>query len=136
VTWIRRVLVAGGVLALAYAVFGAVMSPDLRLNYLRFLALALIGHELILAPLAIGVGVLVGRLVPVQARAIVQAALFATAVLTVIALPALVGAGRSRDLPSALPRDYPRGLLILLALVWVCALAALVVRQVRSRRSA
>jgi hypothetical protein len=137
--WIRAALIGTGCLALLYALSGAVSSRDMRLAYLRFLSLVPVVHELILIPLAIGVGVLVVRFVPVTIRAVVQAALIVSAAITVIALPAVLGYGRTPDLPSALPRDYTRGLLILLAAIWIAAAATLtlnaVSRALRTRQS-
>jgi hypothetical protein len=81
-------------------------------------------------PLAIGAGVLVARFAPVAIRSVIQAALFLSATLIVIALPGALGYGRTPDLPSALPRDYTRGLLILLAAVWIGAAAVLTLNAV------
>lgn len=128
--WIRVALVSAGCLALLYALSGAVQSRDTRFAYLRFLSLVPVGHELILVPLAIGVGVLIGRFVPVTIRAVVQAALFVSVAIFVVALPGVTGKGRTPDLPSALPRDYTRGMLILLAAVWIAAAAILTLKRV------
>ena len=128
--WIRLALIGAGCLALLYALQGAVSSRDMRFAYIRFLSLVPIGHELILVPLAIAVGVLIGRFVPVTIRAVVQAALFISAAIVVVALPGVLGHGRSPDLPSALPRDYTRGMLILLAAVWISAAAILTLNAV------
>jgi hypothetical protein len=84
-------------------------------------------------PAAIGVGVLVARVAPAWARGPVHAALYASAVLTFVALPFLIGAGRRQDDPSALPLHYGRGLLVLLAAVWVVAAITAAYRW--SRRS-
>lgn len=131
ITWTRRALIALGSSALVYAALGIIASPDTRFAYFRFLALVLIGHELILMPLAIGIGVLIGRFTGVTVRPVIQAAIFATAVITVVSLPALTGRGRSPDLPSALSRDYLRGWLIFLALIWIAALAVIIARRIR-----
>lgn len=127
--WTRRSLVAVGCLCLAYALSGAIGSRDMRLPYVRFLVAVPIGHELILMPIALATGVLIGRFVPVAARPVIQAALFISAVITIVALPGVLGYGKTADLPSALPRDYPLGLIIVLALVWIVALALLLVKR-------
>jgi hypothetical protein len=136
VTWTRRALIGAGVLALAYAASGILGSRDTRFAYGRFLVLVWVGHDLLVLPLALAVGVVIGQFVPVGARAIVQAAIFASAVLTVVALPAVLGYGRAPDLPSALPRNYGRGLLIVLGLIWLAAGAALTIQTIRRRRHA
>jgi hypothetical protein len=142
--WIRLALIGIGSLALLYAVSGALSSRDMRFAYVRFLSLVPVGHELILVPLAIGVGILVARLVPatiraVRVRAVIQAAMFLSATIVAVALPGVLGYGRTPDLPSALTRDYTRGLLILLAAVWIGAAATLTLnafhRSFRKRRS-
>lgn len=133
--WIRWALAVAGSLALLYAVTGALASRDMRLAYLRFLFLVLVGHELVLVPLAVGVGVLMGRFVPSPARAVLQAGLFLSAAVVVVGLPGVLGLGRSPDLPSALPRDYARGMLVLLAVIWIGVGARLTVDAVRTRRS-
>ena len=132
--WTRRSLVALGLIALVYAGIGVLREEDNLFTYTRFLVLSLIGHELVLMSVFIGVGGLVARLVPPGARSIVQAALIASAAVMIVALPAVTGHGRSSDLPSALPRDYPRGLLIVLGCVWAAALAALLIRALLARR--
>lgn len=135
--WIRVALIGAGSLALLYALQGAVSSRDMRFAYVRFLSVVLIGHELILLPLAIGVGVLIGRFAPVTIRAVVQATLFISAAIVVVGLPGVLGHDRTPDLPSALPRDYTRGMLILLAAIWISAAAALTLNAVhRPFRSA
>ncbi|GIH05223.1 hypothetical protein Rhe02_32900 [Rhizocola hellebori] len=133
-TWTRRGLVALGLIALLYAGVGVLTEEDNLFNYIRFLILSLVGHELVLMPIFIGVGVLVVKLVPRTARPIVQAALLTTAAVVIIALPAVTGHGRSSDLPSALPRDYPRGLLIVVGCIWATAMAVLLIRAIRRGR--
>ena len=130
----RVVLIAAGGAALAYAISGIIMSQDTRLAYLRFLTLAPIGHELVLMPLAIVVGVLIGRFVATTVRPVVQAAIFVSATITALAIPGVLGYGRSADLPSALPRDYLRGLAIILALVWGTAAVVEILRRISAER--
>jgi hypothetical protein len=133
---VRLVLISAGGAALAYAVLGVVMSHDTRLAYLRFVTLAPVGHELVLMPLALALGVLIGRFIPTTARPVVQAAIFISAVITAVALPGALGYGRSADLPSALPRDYLSGLAIILALIWGAAAAIILVRWRRGKAQA
>jgi hypothetical protein len=54
--------------------------------------------------------------------------------VVIVALPALIGAGRSADLPSALPRNYVQGLAIALGSIWAVALVLVVARTVRRRK--
>jgi hypothetical protein len=51
----------------------------------------------------------------------------------VVALPLVLGLGRSADNASLLPRPYGRGLLLILALVWSAAAVRVAVRAWRRR---
>jgi hypothetical protein len=124
VTAVRWVLAVAGLAAMGYAVFGATTDGEVNLvGVLGFLAAVLIGHDLVLLPLAIGAGFLISRHVPLWLRPWVQSGLFATAAVSVIAIPLLVGAGRIADNPSRLPLNYWRGLGIVLAVIWLGVLA-------------
>ena len=59
----------------------------------------------------------------------IQAALLLSAAV-VVARPGVLGYGRTPDLPSALTRDYTRGMLILLAAIWIAAAAILTLNAV------
>lgn len=134
--WSRVALGAAGVLALGYAVIGALTDPRLDLTgWAVFLGATLVVHDGLVLPVALAVGALCVRLLPPPARGPVITALLASATLTAVALPALVGRGRSADDPSLLPRDYPLGLGALLAVVWLGA-AVVVVRRMRRDRPA
>jgi hypothetical protein len=119
-----------GVTAMGYAVAGAATDPDiLPVRHIRFLVVVLALDDGLLLPAFLVIGALVHRFVPAGARAIVQAALVATASLTLVALPLVLGYGRSPDNPSALPRDYPVGLAVVLGAVWLAAAAYLAARS-------
>lgn len=134
-TWIRRLLVAAGVLAAAYGIIGVLTDPSISLpNYARYTITVLFGHDLLVLPLAIIVGAVLTRWLPAWARPVVQGALFVTAMLTVVALPLVLGHGRRPDDPSALPRDYLRGYAICLAAIWLATAVVLVVRALRCHR--
>lgn len=127
------IALGGGVMAVA--VTGALLDDDTRpVGHLLFLAGVIVAHDAVLLPLAIGVGVLIGRYVPVGSRTAVRVAAFVTATLLVVAVPLVLGDGRPADLPSALPRNYGRGLVILLVLIWTTALVVPVLRRAARRR--
>ncbi len=88
---------------------------------LAFMVTGIVAHDLLLMPVALGIGALIMRFVPGWARSSAQAALFASAVVTVVSLPLLIGGGRTPDNPSRQPLDYPRGLLLTIGAIWLVA---------------
>ena len=97
----------------------------------------LIGHDLIVLPVAIAVGALLTRRLPAWARHWAQAGLAVSAIVAVVSVPLLLGVGRIADNPSRLPLNYPRGLLLVLGAVWLVVLggAAWSYRESHGRRS-
>jgi hypothetical protein len=105
-----------------YFVIGSTRDSNFHPSQvLAFMVTAIVAHDLVLLPLAIGSGALVVRFVPVWARTSAQAALFASVVVTAVSLPLLIGGGRTPDNPSRQPLDYPRGLLLTLGAIWLIA---------------
>jgi hypothetical protein len=132
----RRLLILGGALLMALAVVGALTDKDVRpVGHLAFLAAVLAVHDALLLPLAVGVGVLIGRHVPVVARTAVQVAGLITVTLLVVAVPLMLGFGRRADNPSALPLNYGRGFGLALLLVWTVAAIAVLVKRRLTRRT-
>ena len=130
--WIRRVLVGGGIALIAYAAVKVVGEASVgTLHYVRFLAVAAVFADALVMPAVLVAGAVAARLLPGWLRAPAQAALYVTAALALISLPLLLGYGRAASLPSALPRNYPLGLLLMLAVVWSAALAAALIRRFR-----
>lgn len=76
-------------------------------------------HDAVLAPGVLLVGALTVRLVPEAVRAPVQAALYVSGVLVLVALPLLSGRGAAVDAAPS-PTDLLRVLLV----VWVTAAVA------------
>lgn len=119
---------------MGYAVVGAVTDADVDLvGVPLFLAAVLVLHDGVFLPLVIGAGVLVDRLVPRPWRATVRAAGIVSVAVSVVALPLVLGVGRSADNPSLLPRDYGAGLLGVLVPVWLLFLLHRCRRASRSR---
>ena len=135
IRWSRRLLVAGGTLLIGYALFGAATDDGVKpLPQLVFLGVLLVGHDAVFLPTVIAVGAVIGRYAPVSARTVVRVALLASLAVTVVALPFVGGRGRRADEPSALPLNYGRGLVIVLAAVWLAAGVTLAVGGWRRRR--
>ena len=88
-------------------------------------------HDVILVPVALAATWLVRRFVPARIRPPISAAIFATAIVTLISLPALRGYGRRPANPTILPRDYATGLAVTLAVVWAIAAGWTVLARMR-----
>lgn len=127
-TAVRRGLFAVGGLIMAYAVLGAVTDADVKIGALFFLVGALVAHDLVLLPVTIGVGVLIGRVVPRRVRGLVRAGLVVSLAVTVVAFPLVLGRGRLADNASLLPLHYGRGLLEIYGVIWGAVAVAVAVR--------
>lgn len=97
-------------------------------------------HDLVLAPIVLGVSWLLGRLAGRRARrpalGPVRWAMATSAVLVLFAWPFVRGYGRNPGVPSLLNRDYGAGLVAYLVAVWaVAALAVLVALAVLRYRT-
>jgi NADH dehydrogenase len=119
----RRLLVAVGALVIGYAVVGAATDSDVnKVGVLIFLIAVLILHDGLFMPLVIGLGALIQRIFPGAWRGSARAAAIISVSLSVVAGPLVLGAGRSPDNPSLLPRAYGHGLILVVALVWLASL--------------
>ena len=99
----------------------------------RFVVGGALLHDLVVAPIALLLAVVVAKLVPGRARPVVQAALVATAVLALFAFPLVRGYGLAARNPTSLPHNYALNLAVVLGVVWTVAAAALVARLRKSR---
>ncbi|MFF4232825.1 hypothetical protein [Streptomyces sp. NPDC001820] len=115
-----------GALGLALMAVGAtlLLTGGQVKDVALWLAGAIVLHDGMIAPLVLGVGLL---LAAVPARGTVRGALVVAGCLTVIALPPLLRPGAPTN-PSALPLDYLRNWLLLLVAVAVVAGLVPVVR--------
>jgi hypothetical protein len=116
---VRRALIATGLLAMGYAVAGALTDPDVQpIGVVIFLVAVLVAHDGILLPAMIGLGALIGRLpdpAPVRIAAVTSAA------VALVGVPFLIG---SAGVPAS-------RLLLVLGLVWAGALVVTLVRRNR-----
>jgi hypothetical protein len=133
---VRRALVAAGVLVMGYAVVGALTDDDVRpFGVLLFLLGVLVWHDLLLMPLVVALGALIGRYVPAAARAATRVAALCSLALLLVAAPMVLGMGRIPDDPSTLPRPYGRGLALVVGLLWASASGVVVARRAGHRRT-
>ena len=128
-------LAVGGAV-MAYAVWGAAsaFSGDERRALVTWLLGGAVAHDAVLAPIVTVVGLLLAWLLPRTIKGPVLAALAISAIVVLFSWPALRGYGRREGNLSALPHDYGRNVVIVVALVWVVAALVVVVRSIRARR--
>jgi hypothetical protein len=134
--WIA--LAIGGAL-IAYGAAGLVANLGVRAaaNVAAWLAGANLIDDLILLPLASLAGAILTRFLPQVWRAPVRVALLTTAVVLIVAYPALRGYGRDHvpDNPSVDPLNYATATATALAAVWAAAAGWLITGLVaRARR--
>lgn len=114
-----RLLYAVGTALAAWGGYGLVTAEaSAPLSWARFAALVVLVNDGLLAPVVLAGGVLLVRWAPPAARAYLQAGLFVSGAVTLLALPFVLGVGRTADVPSALPLNYGRGLVLTLLVGW------------------
>ncbi len=130
---LRALLVGLGVLVGGYGAYLLLsrQDADQLLNAAIWLASGVVLHDLVLAPIVLGLVVLGARLVPVAARVPAASALVVLGSVTVLAVPVLGRFGARPDNPTLLDRGYAAGWF---ALAGVVLLATVVATLVRSRR--
>lgn len=95
-------------------------------GWLVWFAGAAVLHDAVVVPLVLAAGVLVGRL-PEPWRRVARTALVPAAVVTLVALPMVLGPGRRADVPSRLPLAYGTNLAAVLAAIVLVGAAAVTV---------
>ena len=126
----RFVLIALGV---AVGAYGAVLlweNPPVII--LRIVVWALVGvvlHDLVFAPACVALGFAARRLIPGKWWAPVALAVFFSVVLAFLAVPVYAKPGMRPDNMTVLDRNYPLGLSISLAIVWLCLLIYFLARR-------
>jgi hypothetical protein len=120
---VRFVLIALGV---AIGAYGAVLlweNPPVII--IRILVWALVGvvlHDAVFAPVCVALGFVGRRLIPGKWWAPIALAAFCSALLAFLAAPVYDKPGMRPDNMTVLDRNYPLGLSISLAIVWMCVL--------------
>lgn len=113
-----------GLTGIAVAGYGAVLlwdNPPVVIT--RILVWAVVGvavHDVVFAPLCAALGLAGRRLLPVGWQSPVAVAGLCSVVLVLLAIPVYGKPGLRPDNPTVLDRDYPLGLWISLAVVWLC----------------
>ena len=133
--WWRWLFLLPGLAAVAYGGHG-LLTAGRRVpldSWLTWFVGSALLNDLVLAPLWIGLGWLSARLLPRPARPAVVVGATVSGVLTLVALPFVLGRGADPANPSFLPRDYGLTLLVLVVVIGAVT-AAVAVRAVRRAR--
>jgi hypothetical protein len=131
--------VAAGWGLIAIGVRGVLHDADATepTDLLRWVGGLLLLHDLLLVPIVVAAGYLVGRLAPRVTVIPLQLALSTSAIVIALGWPLVRGYGERSANPSLLPLAYRRNVVVLLAIIWTVTAATVVVRlllSVRRRR--
>jgi hypothetical protein len=111
----------GGAL-IAFGIGGLVNEPDLDLvDWATWFGGAAVFHDAVIAPCVLLAGAAMTRLPASSYRVYAQRTLMVSAMVTLVALPFVLGKGRRADNPSILPLPYVRNLLLVLAAIYLIA---------------
>lgn len=93
-------------------------------TFAKFFVISAVLIDVVLIPLAAGIGYVAKRVVPTKAWPVVRAGLFATGTLLLYSYTLVFDKGGKPGLPSLRPRDYHAGLLWALVATWLVAALA------------
>lgn len=131
-----RILLA--LLGIGLGGYGAVLLLDLApviiMRILVWAVVAAVVHDLVFAPVCVAIGLAGRRLIPLPWQSPVAVAGLCSVVLVLLAIPVFSRPGMRPDNPSVLDRDYPLGLAIALAVVWLCVPGYLLLRRLPVRQ--
>jgi len=134
----RWLFVVPGLAAVAYGAYGlwTSLSSEALTSWAVWMLGGALLHDLVVAPVWIGLGWLAARTLPRPARAPVVVGAATSAAVALVAAPFVLGFGGDEGDTSFLPRDY--GLTLLVVVVVVLAVSAVwaAVRVQRARDSA
>jgi hypothetical protein len=124
-----------GTLAAAYGTLLLLTRQEMgdAAEAVAWLAAGVVVHDAVIAPLCLGAGVVLSRVVPAAARGPVAAGAVVLASTTLLALPVLGRFGARADNPTLLDRDYVLGWLVLAALVTLGVAGGILVGSRRDR---
>ncbi|MGV1036499.1 MAG: hypothetical protein ACOYD0_05675 [Candidatus Nanopelagicales bacterium] len=131
----RISLIAMGLLLFALGAYNLFDQVPLKAlpNLIVWLAAGVVVHDVVIAAGVATAGWAISRAVPAKFRASVQGGLIVAGVVAIMAIPVVIGAGRTPANPSLLPLDYGRNLVIILVVIAVItALFSLVSIRKRS----
>jgi hypothetical protein len=119
-----------GALGVAIGAWGAfLLLPLIDLDLGLWFVAGPVVHDLLVAPLLGGLGLLVSRRVPARWRAPVQVGGLLTGVLALLSVPLLWRPFAGPPNPGLNDRDYLVGLLVAVAVIWLGVLAVSLTKQ-------
>lgn len=131
---LRLLLGAGGLVVIAAGVSALVgVALPALVSIVVFLAVGVIAHDAIIAPLTVAGGAAAQRLLPRPYQAPLVIAVMMVGTLTITSIPVLFGVNESPANQTVVDRPYLLSWLVVLA---VTAIAVIVAGRVRSRRAA
>ncbi len=131
----RIAMVGAGVIFLAIGAYALLsqVALDTLPNMIVWLAGGLILHDVVIAAVVAAVGFVLGRWLPDGVRQIVAGGLIVAGIIALVALPVVIGGGRTPSNPTLLPLDYSRNLLIVVVIIGAITGCLVAIRLVRSR---
>jgi hypothetical protein len=133
--WWRWLFVLPGMGAVLYAVYG-LLTAGSRVplgSWLTWFVGSALLHDVVIAPIWIGLGWLAARVLPAAARPAIVVGGAVAGLLALIALPFVLGVGADPANPSFLPRAYGRNLLLVDVVVLLVAVLWATVEVLRAR---
>ncbi|KQS68312.1 hypothetical protein [Modestobacter sp. Leaf380] len=138
--WWRWLFLAPGLAAVAFGAYGLLTAGGaIPLgSWLTWFVGGALVHDLVIAPVWIGLGWVAARVLPRPARGPVVVGAAVSGSLTLVALPFVLGIGGDPGDGSFLPRDYGQTLLVVVGVVLAVTAvwAVLAVRAQAGRVSA
>ncbi len=130
----RWVYYAAGTAMIGYGTWGQLFGEDTKpKRFGQLLVAAALGHDLVIAPLVLLLGIVARRVLHRRVRGTLQGAALVGFVLVLLAIPGIGRYGEKADNSSILPRDYTTGLMLALAVVGGVTLVMVATKLVRRR---
>lgn len=127
-------LAACGWAGIAYGLAGLLRADIDPLGFATWFVGGALVHDLLLAPAVLAFAWMLTRWLRPAIAGPVKVGLAISALITLYAWPLVRGYGRSTTLPSALPLDYGRNLVLALLVVWFVVAAWALERHLRHNR--
>ncbi len=128
-----------GVIVMSVAILGILRdhAQTAPVSLFIWLAAGVALHDGLVAPMLLGIGALVFRVVPVRLRGVVSVGLVAAGTVLLVAVPIIIASHRPKQNATILPLNYVASLLVIEgALLAATAIAVTVVLRRRESQKA